>query len=157
MSFPVARGNSGLVSNCCCGIGPHLGLRVSCGFPQVVAGGSGFLPSCNGDLGEPLGLQKGSQKLLSNYLGELRIALKWLQGNWASYPVEQRSHGFSRVVVGSLGFLSSCNGDLSELLYLPQGSQATFCVACRNWGFLSSQSRGFRHHLEMWFGTRCSS
>ena len=142
MSFPVARGNSGLVSNCCCGIGPHLGLRVSCGFPQVVAGGSGFLPSCNGDLGEPLGLQKGSQKLLSNYLGELRIALKWLQGNWASYPVEQRSHGFSRVVVGSLGFLLTCNSELGEPLELQKGSEPSYQVTRGNLGLLSSHCSG---------------
>ena len=142
MSFPVARGNSGLVSNCCCGIGPHLGLRVSCGFPQVVAGGSGFLPSCNGDLGEPLGLQKWSQKLLSNYLGELRIALKWLQRNWASYPVEQRSHGFSRVVVGSLGFLLTCNSELVELLELQKGSEPSYQVTRGNLGLLSSPCSG---------------
>ena len=35
------------------------------------------------------------------------------------------SRGFSRVAVGSMGFLLSCDGDLSDQLLLPQGRQVS--------------------------------
>jgi len=52
--------------------------------------------------GNLLGCKKGVKKPPSNYLGELRIALEWLQGNQASYRVEQGSRGFSQSC-GKLG------------------------------------------------------
>ena len=52
------------------------------------------------------------------------------------------SYGFSWVVVGSLGFLSSFHEDLRESLVLPQGSQASFRVVRATSGFLLSRCRG---------------
>lgn len=112
------------------------------GFSRVAAGRSGFLSSCDRDLGEPLGLQKGSKKLLSSYLGELKIALEWLQVNRASYWVEQGSRGFSRVVVGSLGFLLSCDSELGETLELQKGSEPSYQVTRGNLELFSSHCSG---------------
>ena len=44
-------------------------------------------------------------------------------------------HGFSRDVVGSLGFLS-LRGDLGDMLVFPQGSQISFGVTRGTSGFL---------------------
>ena len=40
--------------------------------------------------------------------------------------LRKESHGFSRVAAGSLGFLSSCDGDLRDLLTLPPRIQVSF-------------------------------
>ena len=55
------------------------------------------------------------------------------------------SHGFSRVVAGSLGFLSSGDGDFRE----PQGCQASFLVVRGTLGFLSTHCRRIRPHLKL--------
>ena len=49
------------------------------------------------------------------------------------------SRGFFRVVAGSLGFLSSCDGDLRDPLMLPQRSWVSFRVVRGTSGFLSSR------------------
>ena len=49
------------------------------------------------------------------------------------------SRGVSRVVVGSVGFPSSFEGDLSQSLMLSQGSQASFQVVKATSGLLSSR------------------
>lgn len=115
---------------------------VSRGFSRVAAGRSGFLSSCDRDLGQHLGLQKGSKKLLSSYLGELRIAFEWLHVNHAPYWDEQESCGFSRVVVGSLGFLFSCDSELGETLELQKGSGPSYKVTRGNSGLFSSRCSG---------------
>ena len=48
------------------------------------------------------------------------------------------SRGFSRVVAGSLGFLSSCEGDFRDPLVLLQRSGVSSRVARGTSGFLSS-------------------
>ena len=57
------------------------------------------------------------------------------------------SPGFSRVQVGSLGFLSSCDGDLTDPLVLPQESEVSIPVARGLSGFLSSWCKGIGPHL----------
>ena len=47
------------------------------------------------------------------------------------------SCGFTQIAVGSLGFLSSCDGDLSEPYMLPHGSQISFQVGKGSTGLLS--------------------
>ena len=61
-SFQVLRGNAGLLSSGCRGIGFHVALRgESRGFSRGVAGTSWFLSSCDEELREPLMLDKVSQ------------------------------------------------------------------------------------------------
>ena len=55
-----------------------------------------------------------------------------------------KSRGFSLVVAGSLGFFSSCDGELREPLMLPQGSQVSIRVARASAGVLWSHIRGIR-------------
>ena len=59
------------------------------------------------------------------------------------------SPGFSRVQAGSLGFLSSCDGDLTDPLVLPQESQVSVRVARGLSGFLSSQCRSIGPYLDL--------
>ena len=58
---------------------------------------------------------------------------------------------------GSLGLLSSCNGDLRELLVLPQESQASFHVPRGTSVFLSSDCRVKGPNLELWWENQDSS
>ena len=54
VSFQVARGSMGLLSNHCSAMGHHFALRgESRGVSQVALGSFVFLSSCNGDLREP--------------------------------------------------------------------------------------------------------
>ena len=54
------------------------------------------------------------------------------------------SHGLSPLAVGSLGFLSSYDGELMEPLLLPQGSPVSIRVGRGNVGLLLSHGRGIR-------------
>ena len=63
---------------------------------------------------------------------------------------------FSRVALGSLGFLSSCERDLTGLLVLPLRSQVSFHVARGTSGILSSHRRGIGLCLEFCWSTQCS-
>ena len=87
-----------------------------------------FLSSCGGRLGIPLQLPWGTQgascgaseksSLHSSWEGERGIALESRQGNQASIRMEEgistyfsscgRTFGFTRVVTGTCGSLSSC-------------------------------------------------
>ena len=51
------------------------------------------------------------------------------------------SHGFSQVEAGSLGFLSSYDGELREPLVLPQGSQVSIQIAMGFAGLLCHHVR----------------
>ena len=59
------------------------------------------------------------------------------------------SRGFSRVASGRLGFLSSCDGDLRDLLVLPQERQVPIRVVRGLLGFLSSRCRSIGPHLDL--------
>ena len=67
------------------------------------------------------------------------------------------SHGFSQVVAGSLGFLSSCDGDLRGLLMLAQRSPVSSRVARGTSGFLLSRCWQIGPCLEFSRETQCSS
>ena len=67
------------------------------------------------------------------------------------------SRGFSRGLAGSLGFLLSCDVDLRVPLVLRQGSQVPFPVVMGTSGYLSSNCRGNRPHLDFCPETPCSS
>ena len=54
--------------------------------------------------------------------------------------------------MGSLGFLSNCDGALREPLMLSQGSQASFQVVRGSLGFLSSHCRVISPHFMMSWG-----
>ena len=51
--------------------------------------------------------------------------------------------------MGNLGFLSSCDGDLSEPNVLPDGSQVSFQVGKGSAGLLSSHYRRIDLHLAL--------
>ena len=61
---------------------------------------------------------------------------------WSLPVLMYGCESWTGVLTGISGFLSSCNGDLRELLYLPQGSQASFLVVRGNSGFLSRVLQG---------------
>ena len=64
------------------------------------------------------------------------------------------SHGFSRVAVGSLGFLSIYDGELRKPLVLPQRSPVSFPVVRESMGLHSSPGRAIV--LQSWQGNRAS-
>ena len=59
------------------------------------------------------------------------------------------SCGFPRGLAGTLGFLSSCDGDLRDLLVLPQERQVSIWVVRGLSGFLSSRCRSIGPHLSL--------
>ena len=67
------------------------------------------------------------------------------------------SRGFSRVVAGSLGFLSSCDGHLRNPLVLPQRSGVSSRVARGMLAFLSTRCWRIGLCLEFSRETQCSS
>ena len=85
--------------------------------------------SCSGELKERLELPKGSQASIRVLRGNSGLLSRCCKGKGAHLALWRESRGFSRVRVGSLGFLLSCDGDLREPLVLAQGIQASFRVA----------------------------
>ena len=85
------------------------------------------------------------------------LALKALNEKRTSSLVERESRCFYRVEVESFGFLRSCDGDIRELIMLPQRSQASLHIARGTSGFLSVHFRGIRLHLELSSETQDSS
>ena len=88
-----------------------------------------FFLSC----GEILELQRGTQGASRVALGkyiphsscerERGIALESQHGNPAQDVLKRESQCLSRFAAGNRGFLSTCDGDLRELLRVPMGSQ----------------------------------
>ena len=145
-SFRVARGNSRSLLNRSRGIWRHLALRGGCrGFSRVAAGRRGTSRIATRTSGEPLMLPKGSQASFRVARGNLGLISNCFRG--IQTQVMWETWDSSRIVTGILGFLSSCNGDVSEPLVLPQGSQASFGVSRGTSGFLSSCCREMRPHL----------
>ena len=92
-------------------------------------------------------VSRGNVGFLSRRCGRKGPHLMW----------REESCGFSRGLAGSLGFHSSCDGDLRVPLLLPQGSQVSFRVVTGTSGFLTSHFRGNRPHLDFCPETPCSS
>ena len=77
------------------------------------------------------------------------ISLETLSQKGASSHVEGRIYWVSSVAAGHLDFLLSCDGELKDLLVLPQECQVSIRVVRGLLGFLSSQCRGIGPHLEL--------
>ena len=77
------------------------------------------------------------------------LLLRLCRGKGPHLTLRGESRDFSRVVAGSLVFLSSCDGELSESLMLPQKSQISFQVVSRSMLLFSSHYRKFVPHLSL--------
>ena len=109
------------------GIRPQLEIRwVTQGSSRVVASNSGILSSFDGSLSEQLELHKGSEVSYQVLRGNLGLLSRSCRGKGPHLVLKGESCGFSRVVAGSFGFLSTCDGALRETLVLTQGSQDSF-------------------------------
>jgi hypothetical protein len=82
---------------------------------------------------------------------------RWCSGKGPHLALRGESCGFPRGLVGSLGFLSSCDVDLRVPLILPQRSQVSFQVVTGTTGFHTSHCRGNRPCLDLCPETPCSS
>ena len=123
---------------------------------RVVAESFGFLSSCGGDLRDlPTLLQE--VRPLSSYKGTSGFPSSLCRGKGPHLALSQESRGFSRVPAGSLGSLSSYDGDLRGHLVLPQESQSSFKPVRVTSEFLLSRCRGTGLHLELRRETQGSS
>ena len=130
------------------GLGPHLEMRWGTwGSSLVVSGNTCLLWSWDGYLKEPLELYKGSEVSFRVSRWNSGLLSRHCRGKLPLLALRPESLGFFRVAAGSLGFLSSCNGDLREPLMLPQGSQDSFRVLRGSAGLLSRHFRGIGPHL----------
>lgn len=109
---------------------------------HVLLGTSGFLLSCEGYTGEPLGFHKGSQ-------ASFRVA----GGNVGLLSSHCRGIGPHRVDGGISWFFSRCGGKVgvplelrwgSQETLLPQGNQASFHVARGHFGIPFESLKGNR-------------
>ena len=94
-------------------------------------------------------MHKGSQVSFAVSIGNSGWLSRSCRGKWPHLGLMGKSCGFSRVVVGSLVFLLSCDRDLREPHVLPQESQVSFRVVRGSTGFLLSNCRGIRPHLAL--------
>ena len=81
-----------------------------------------FLSSEEGYVGELLELHQGCQGHFQDARVKVGFLLRCHSGKEPHLALKVKSPDFSRVAAGILGFLSSYNGDLRELLVLPQES-----------------------------------
>ena len=100
-------------------------------------------------------LHKGCQIHFCVSRGNLVFLSRHYSGKGPHLALRGKS-GFSRVAAGSLGFLSSCERDLMDLLVLPPRSQVSFHVARGMSGFLSNHHREIGLCLEFCWSTQCS-
>ena len=122
---------------------PHLEMNWGTrGSSRVVSGDPVFHSSGDGYLGEPLELYEGSQASFRVSIRNLEFLWMHCRGKGPHLALRGESRDFSQVAAGSLGLLSSCNGDFRERLLLPQGSQVSFRVARGSVVFLSNHCRG---------------
>ena len=81
----------------------------------------------NGEVyvGEHLELHPGCQGPFRGSRGRVGFLLRCRSGKGPHLTLRGESPSFSRVAAGNLGFLLSYNGDLRDLLVLPQVSQVS--------------------------------
>ena len=139
-SSPVATRISGLHSRFTWGVRPHLKLKQSTLLSSPVATGICW-SSLSGLKGvkPPMEFREGTQ--------DCSLGPEAKEGPHLAMPGE--SHGLSPLAVGSLGFLSSYDGELMEPLLLPQGSPVSIRVGRGNVGLLLSHGRGIRHQFTL--------
>ena len=124
----------------------------------LICGGKLSVPlEWTGILGTFLICTKGYKYPVTYQEGMWHFSRETLLWKKASSRVEGKSRGFSRVVAGSLGFISSCDGDLMDRLVLPQRSQVPFRVLRGPSGFLSSHCPRIGLCLDFSRETQCSS
>ena len=88
-------------------------------------------------------------RTLSRLKREGGISLAMPQQKWPHLALRGESPCFSRVAAANLGFLSSYNGDLRDLLVGPQESPVAMRVARGLLGFLCSRCLSRGPHLEL--------
>ena len=99
------------------------------------------------------------QELAQTHIHHWRVPFEALLGNWATSWIEVGNSGSSQVVVGSLEFLSSCNGEHRDPAELQLVIQASSWVSMRNSGFFSKQENPASSRVEvgnMGFFLSCS-
>ena len=110
-------------------------------FSWVVAGPSVFLSSGEGYVGELLELHPGRQGPFWGSRGKVWSLSRHCSRKEPHLALRGESPDFSWVEVGNLGFLSSYDGNLRDLLVGPQESPFSMRVARGLLGFHSSQCR----------------
>ena len=127
-----------------------------------------FFSSEDGYVGELLEFPKGCQVPFPGSRGKVGFLSRPCSGEGPHLALRGESLGVSRVVIGNLGFLSSCNGDLKPTrvaseksslhsscegpLRIPlqsvQGHTASSRVEARTSGFLSSSDMDLEVPME---------
>ena len=97
-----------------------------------------FLSRGDGYLRDIPELHQGFQVPFCISRGNVGFLWRHCSGKGPHLAFRGESRVFSRVVAGSLGFLSSCDGDLRDPLMLPQRSRVSSRVVRGTSGFLSS-------------------
>ena len=132
-SSTVARGILGLHSRFTWGVRPHLELKQITPLSSRVATGISWSPSSGLKVVKhPLEFREGIQDCFLGPAGK--------EGPYLS--MTGKSQGFSRAAAQCVGFLSSYNGELRELLLWPQGSPVSIRVVSGRVALLSIHCRG---------------
>ena len=108
-----------------------------------------FLASGDGHVREHLLLHQGCQGPFQGSRRKVGFHLRLCSRKGPCLTWSGECPGFSRVAPGNLGFLLSFDGDLSDLLVLPQESKVSMRVMQGLLGFLSSRCRGLGPHLDL--------
>ena len=108
-----------------------------------------FLSSEEGYVRELLELHQGCQGHFQDARVKVGFLLRRHNRKGPHLTLSVESPGFSRVASGILGFLSSYDGDLREVLVLPQESQVSMRVARGLSRYLSRWCSGLYLHLEV--------
>ena len=85
------------------------------GLSVIVSSGDGYV-------GKLLELNQGCQGPFWGARGKMGFLSRRRSGKWSYLGLRGESPDFSRVVAGNLGFLSSYNRELRDLLVWPQES-----------------------------------
>ena len=124
-------------------------MRENRVYSRVVVGPSVFLSSGDAYVGELLELSQGCQGPFQGSRGKVGFLSRHHSGKRPHHSLRRESPGFYRVAAGNLRFLSSYDGDLWDLLVLPQESEFSTRVARGLLGFLSIRCRVLGPHLEL--------
>ena len=128
----MATGISGLHSRFTWGVRPHLELKQRTLLSSPVATGISW---------NPLSGLKGVKPPMKFLEGTRDCSLGPAGKEWPHLAMTGESCGFSRIVMGSLGFLSNYDRIVSGPLVLPLGSPVSIQVARGSTGLLSNHGR----------------
>ena len=116
-----------------------------------------FLSSGDGYVGEFLEFHQGCQGPFRGSGGKVGFPSRCGRGKGPHLAVRGESPGVSRDAAANLGFLSIYNGDIRDLLLLPQESPVSMRFVRGLSGFLCRCFRGRGPHLELRTEPQCSS